>query len=217
VDALHADFLSQAAPRVADPARFLGRAIEHAHESILVESRRLELAQAPFTTVVACLVQEGRVWWSHVGDSRFYLMRKGRIAARTRDHTPVQRLVDAGRVREEAASSHPQRNKLLQCLGIEPAPQFEPVAGADLELNDVLLVCSDGLWGPLTPRQLMIGLIGKALDRAVADLIELALARAGADCDNVSVVALHWQEPGARARAQAPAFAPPRAALRASA
>lgn len=217
MDVLKHDFLAQARPRVPKPERFLGRALEHAHESILAETGRLRLSQAPLTTVVACMVQDGRAWWSHVGDSRFYLVRKGRITARTRDHTRVQRLIDAGRIREEAAITHPDRNKLLQCLGIVPAPQFEPVAGAALELHDTLLVCSDGLWGPLTPRQLMIGLIGKALDRAIPDLIELAETRAGRDCDNVSVVALHWQEPAAGAPASAPAFPARETALRAQA
>jgi len=63
-----------------------------------------------------------------------------------------------------------------------------------LENDDVLLLCSDGLWGPLTQRQILIGLIGRDPALALPELIALAEARAGARCDNISVVAMHWQE-----------------------
>ena len=62
-----------------------------------------------------------------------------------------------------------------------------------LENDDVLLLCSDGLRGPLTQRQILIGLIGRDPALALPELIALAEARAGAHSDNISVVAMHWQ------------------------
>jgi serine/threonine protein phosphatase PrpC len=194
VDHLGQAFDADARPRLAAPDRFLGNAITGAHAQIIEQARRRKLDETPCTTVVACVVQDGQAWWTHVGDSRLYLIRKGRVAARTRDHTYVQQLVDAGKIREEAAENHPDRNRVMRCLGGPQAPQFDPVQSMVLENDDVLLLCSDGLWGPLTQRQILIGLIGRDPASALPELIALAEARAGARCDNLSVVAMHWQE-----------------------
>jgi PPM family protein phosphatase len=194
VDHLGRAFDAGARPRLAAPDRFLSAAIDDAHAQIAVGARRLKLAESPRTTVVACVVQDGQAWWAHVGDSRLYLIRKGRVAARTRDHTYVQQLVDAGKIREEAAENHPDRNRVMRCLGGSQPPAIDPPRSMTLEKDDVLLLCSDGLWGPLTQRQILIGLIGRDPASALPELIALAEARAGAHCDNVSVVAMHWQE-----------------------
>jgi PPM family protein phosphatase len=194
VDQLGQAFDAGARPRLAAPDRFLNAAIGDAHAQIIEQARRRKLAEAPRTTVVACVVQDGQAWWTHVGDSRLYLIRKGRVAARTRDHTYVQQLVDAGKIREEAAENHPDRNRVMRCLGGPQPPKVDPPQSMALEKDDVLLLCSDGLWGPLTQRQILIGLIGRDPASALPELIALAEARAGAHCDNVSVVAMHWQE-----------------------
>ena len=194
VDHLGQAFDAEARPRLAAPDRFLGSVIAGAHAQVIEEARRRKLDETPRTTVVACVVQDGQAWWMHVGDSRLYLIRKGRVAARTRDHTYVQQLVDAGKIREEAAENHPERNRVMRCLGGPQAPELDPVQSMALEKDDVLLLCSDGLWGPLTQRQILIGLIGRDPVLALPELIALAEARAGAHCDNVSVVAMHWQE-----------------------
>jgi serine/threonine protein phosphatase PrpC len=194
VDSIAGAFRTEAKPRLANPELFLFRAIGHAHTVIVQQSGRLGLADSPRTTVVACVVQEGRAWWSFIGDSRFYLIRDGRIVVRTRDHTPVQVLIDAGRIREEAAAHHPERNKLLQCLGGSIPPRLEPTASERLAKGDLVLLCSDGFWGPLTQRQLLVGLIAKEPARALQELIALAQARAGPLCDNISVLAMQWHE-----------------------
>jgi len=198
VDCLGGAFQSEAKPKIADPENFVFRAIGRAHAMILHQTQRQGLAQdpsnSPRTTVVACLVQEGYAFWSFVGDSRLYVIRDGRIVTRTRDHTPVQMLIDAGRIREEAAATHPDRNKLLQCLGGPRAPRVEPTAHARLDQNDVVLLCSDGFWGPLTQRQLLGGLLGKNVGKALPELVSLAETRAGPRCDNISVLAIEWHE-----------------------
>ena len=194
VDCLGSAFKNEAKTKIADPDAFLSRGIGRAHAMVIHQSARQGLASSPRTTVVACLVQDGYAFWSFVGDSRLYVIRDGRILTRTRDHTPVQMLIDAGRIREEAAATHPDRNKLLQCLGGPRAPRVEPTAHARLAQNDIVLLCSDGFWGPLTQRQLLMGLLGKDMRRAFPDLIMLAETRAGARCDNVSVLAIEWHD-----------------------
>jgi PPM family protein phosphatase len=198
VDCLGGAFSSEAKPKIADPDRFLFNTIGRAHAMILHQTQRLGLAQdpssSPRTTIVACLVQGGYAYWSFVGDSRLYVIREGKILTRTRDHTPVQMLIDAGRIREEAASSHPDRNKLLQCLGGPRPPRVEPTAHTRLAEDDLVLLCSDGFWGPLTHRQLLMGVLGKEPKRAFPDLITLAETRAGPRCDNISVLAIQWHD-----------------------
>jgi serine/threonine protein phosphatase PrpC len=194
VDHLGQAFDAEARPKIAAPERFLRSAVSDAHAQILEQARRRKLDETPRTTVVACVVQDGQAWWTHVGDSRLYLIRKGRVAARTRDHTYVQQLVDAGKIREEAAENHPDRNRVMRCLGGPQPPQIDSAQSMALEKDDLLLLCSDGLWGPLTQRQILIGLIGREPASALPELMSLAEARAGAHCDNVSVVAMHCQE-----------------------
>ena len=187
-------FQREAKPGLANPQAFLFNAVGGAHRLIHEQARALGLPDTPRTTIVACVVQGGQAWWSHVGDSRLYHIRRGTIRARTRDHTRVQELVDAGRMREEAVYLHPDRNKLLQCLGSLAPPGLEPATCVRLAKDDVILLCTDGFWGPLTRRQLLGHLISKPLGVALPELMSLAEQRAGKLCDNLSVVAMAWGE-----------------------
>jgi serine/threonine protein phosphatase PrpC len=187
-------FQREAKPALVDPDAFLFNALGGAHHLIHQQAQALGLPDTPRTTVVACVVQGGHAWWSHVGDSRLYHIRRGTVRARTRDHTRVQELVDAGRMREEAVPSHPDRNKLLQCLGSDAPPKVEPATCTRLARDDVILLCSDGFWGPLSQRQLLSWLMSKPLDVALPELMSFAEARAGKQCDNLSVVAMAWGE-----------------------
>jgi serine/threonine protein phosphatase PrpC len=194
VDLFGAAFQREAKPRLAEPAAFLAQAVAAAHGRILVEAHRRGMAEAPRTVIVACVVQDGQAYWTHVGDCRLYLFRKGRVVARTRDHTRVQQLVDEGRIREEASMSHPDRNRLLQCLGGFQPPRPDIASKTPLEKDDIVLLCSDGFWAPLTQRQMLNALLARELKEAVPELVTLAEARAGQECDNVSVLAINWGE-----------------------
>jgi serine/threonine protein phosphatase PrpC len=191
---LGATFEREARPRIADPAGFLARAISAGHAAIVRDAQRRDLPDTPRTVLVACVVQDGHVYWTHVGDCRLYLFRQGRILHRTRDHTVVQELFDAGRIREEAMTTHPERNRLLQCLGGYQAPRPDAVTTERLAKDDIVLLCSDGFWGPLTQRQMLHALMSRDLSIAIPDLVVLAEQRAGYECDNVSVLAMAWGE-----------------------
>ena len=187
-------FEREATPKLADPDEFLARSLSAGHTAIMREGERLGLSETPRTVIVACVVQDGYAYWTHVGDCRLYYVRQGRIIYRTRDHTVVQQLIDSGRIREEAASSHPERNRLIQCLGGYQAPRPETPTRERLWKDDLLLLCSDGFWGPLTQRQILHALASRPLAEAVPELVELAEVRAGPQCDNVTVLALTWGE-----------------------
>lgn len=103
-----------------------------------------------FSTVVGLVIDFVRhqVHWAHAGDSRLYWFREGRIHARTRDHSLVQSLVDAGLLPPEQARSHPQRSELRSALGtasdvLEVSDSGEP---HEVLPGDVFLLCTDGLW-----------------------------------------------------------------------
>jgi serine/threonine protein phosphatase PrpC len=109
------------------------------------------LAAMRSTVVFAALDLEDHVLaWVHSGDSRAYLFRGGAIVARTTDHSLVQQMVASGLIDEEAARVHPQRNMLLSALGsLEEPPEITVSHRMRIEVGDVVLLCSDGLWEPL--------------------------------------------------------------------
>lgn len=196
IEILGAAFAGSARGKIDDPTLFITRAFGAAHAAILREADLRGLADSPRTVIAACLVQDDQAYWAHVGDCRFYHLRQGRILARSHDHTLVQRLVDEGRIREEAVATHPHRNRLLQCLGGSQPPRAD-VGAARLAHADILLVCSDGFWGPLTPRHMIHSLLSRPIAEAIPELVALAEQRAGFECDNVTVAAMLCTEEGA--------------------
>ena len=194
IDILGGAFAAQAQSKLSDPSQFLVQAIDTAHAAILREAALRNYADSPRTVIAACVVQDAHAYWTHVGDCRFYLLRKGRIVLRSRDHTVVQRLLDEGRIREEAMATHPHRNRLLQCLGGIQQPQPDWQGGVRLAQDDIVLLCSDGFWGPLTQRQMLHALLAKPLAEAIPELVDLAERCAGPESDNISVVAMTWDQ-----------------------
>jgi serine/threonine protein phosphatase PrpC len=187
-------FKREARTKLEDPFQFLTKAITNAHHALIDYAKVRTLTETPRTTCVACVVQEGIAYWAHVGDSRLYHLREGRIQIQTRDHSRVQMLVDAGRIREEAVAAHPDRNKIFNCLGAHTPPQVELSRKTVLRQGDTLLLCSDGLWGPLSGKLIAASVLNKDIMHAVPELLTQAEQRAGKDCDNLSVVAMSWAD-----------------------
>jgi len=187
-------FSSEAQPKLAEPDVFLERAFARAHVAIQRYAHEKELPEVPRTVIVACVVQEGYAWWNHVGDARLYLARDGRIEAQTKDHSLVQALVDAGEILAEQAYNHPESCRVLQSLGAPIAPEPGPGASARLQKDDLLLLCSDGFWGPLRIGQLLKGLKGPSLRQSITELSNIAERRAGSHGDNLTVLAVRWQD-----------------------
>lgn len=118
-------FRKQADPVLRDPSAFLKASVHQAHEAIFNYTTENDLPDFPRTTCVACVIQNDSAFWAHVGDSRLYHFRRGRLVARTRDHSRVQQLLDLGRITEAQMSTHPERNKIYNCLGGEHPPEVE--------------------------------------------------------------------------------------------
>jgi serine/threonine protein phosphatase PrpC len=193
VQLLSEAFQREAKPMLTDPSGFLQRSMLDAHFALGDYAKARNLVESPRTTCVACVVQDSMAYWAHAGDSRLYHIRDGRIHNQTRDHSRVQMLVDQGRVREEAVHAHPDRNKIFNCVGASARPQVELSKPTPLQEDDTLMLCTDGLWGPLTGKLITATLMKRDLMKAVPALLDLAELRAGADCDNLSVVAMNWE------------------------
>lgn len=190
VDSVQASFHDQDLP-ISEPQAFLEQACVRAHEEILALGLRQPEPVYPRTTAVICLLQHNRMWWAHLGDSRLYWIRDGRLLARTRDHTYVEELLRRRAIDERAAQSHPMRNYVTQCLGGPQEPLRPTVsAPAELQIGDQLLLCSDGFWGALDQDTLLQGLgADQDLDGALQQLADAAERNAYPNSDNVSAVA----------------------------
>lgn len=180
---------------LSDPAQFLRDVFTLAHHAVVGAGAGQDPPINPRTTGVACVVQDGQAWWAHIGDSRFYLFRGGHVVERTRDHSHVEGLVALGKISEKRARTHPQRNQITRCVGgnASKTPEVALNGPTPLELRDVVLLCSDGLWGGLEDDVLAVEL---ADHNALASLVDTLAGQAEANsypkCDNVSVVALRW-------------------------
>jgi protein phosphatase len=186
-------FQQHATPYVKKPERFLEEAFLAAHEEIHRYRQANELADTPRTTVVACLIQHNTAIWAHCGDSRLYWLRRGQILGRTRDHSHIEHLIDKGLAKPSERATHPDRNKLYNCVGAGSLPKVEVSRLASLQSGDVLLLCSDGLWAMLTEEQIVHRLSTQTIVRAVPELINLAITLGGERCDNATGLAIMWQ------------------------
>jgi serine/threonine protein phosphatase PrpC len=187
-------FQREARPLLADPFRFLQKGMTNAHHAILDYTAQHRLKDTPRTTCVACVVQDNVAYWAHSGDSRLYLMRAGRIIAQTKDHSRIRLLVEEGMITEAQAAVHPDRNKIYSCLGSPTVPEIEFSRKTPLEHGDILLLCTDGLWGVLSGEQMAVALKGANLLQAIPMLLSQAEVKGGAHGDNLSAVAVRWEE-----------------------
>ena len=178
----------------AEASSQLGRAITRANDEIARTFADNAELEGMGTTVTAIMRARNKLILAHIGDSRAYLLREGRLSQITKDHSFVQTLIDEGRITEEEASTHPQRSVVTRVL--TGADGDEPDLGArEARKGDRYLLCSDGLSGFValdTIEEILTG--GTPPGQAADDLVSLAL-RAGAP-DNVTVIVADVVEAG---------------------
>jgi len=178
-----------------DPLGFLHLALGAAHSSVVGLSPRLPLEMRPRATCAVCIVQQNSAYWAHVGDSRVYHLRAGRLRERTRDHSHVELLVREGVITAGQVQNHPMRNFVESCLGGEAIlPEMAISTRHPLFPGDVLLVCTDGFWANLDEALIASAFVtlGLSLRDTLAALATQALLNAGAASDNTSVAALRF-------------------------
>jgi len=140
------------------------------------------------TTMTVALVEDGRVAFGHVGDSRAYLIRDGAMEQVTEDHSLVNELLKSGKLSPEEAETHPQRSVITRALGTDPDVDVDTFT-IDAKNGDVFLLCSDGLTD-MVDEQEILELVER--NRSNIDTALKALVRAanrGGGEDNITVVA----------------------------
>ena len=149
----------------------------------------------PRATCAVCLVQEGGAFWAHIGDSRIYHVRDGKVLNRSRDHSHVEVLIQEGAITEEEALDHPMRNFVECCIGGDaPVPDMSITTMQPLLPGDVLLACTDGLWSGLGDDE--VAEIGEPGDNnLVENLKSLSIKALNVNApysDNTTGTALRW-------------------------
>ncbi len=193
VQSIGAQFQKDAQPTLKDPKQFLEDAMMAAHIEIHRYRAGRGLPESPRTTAVTCVVQNGRAWWAHAGDSRLYWLRDGQIKDTTRDHSQLEAMIADGMIDANDTTNMPDRNRLFNCLGAPAMPLIELSDPVALEAGDHILMCSDGLWGAVPDNIIAAAFRTNSVMRVVPELINYALLEAGAGADNVTAIGLTWE------------------------
>jgi serine/threonine protein phosphatase PrpC len=168
--------------------------VAQANRAVYDRSRRDRSVSGMGTTLTAALVDGNTVHLVHVGDSRAYLLRDGRLRQLTEDHTLVHRMVMEGEITPEEAETHPHRSILTRALGVDESVQVDE-GDVRIESGDRLLLCTDGLTGMVPEDQITEIMLGSAAPQDAVDRLVKIANRAGG-IDNITAVVLDFDENG---------------------
>jgi serine/threonine protein phosphatase PrpC len=153
-----------------------------AHERIRQYAEVHPELQGMGTTCTAVALNDLRLYFAHVGDSRLYLVREDMISRLTRDHSYVGRLVESGVLSSEEAERHPQRHILTAALGAGGEVNADvPDGPMTLKSGDILVLCTDGLWGLVQEAEILKIVTANDARTACDELVKLARQRGGPD------------------------------------
>ncbi|RCW44967.1 PP2C family protein-serine/threonine phosphatase [Paenibacillus prosopidis] len=171
----------------------LERALHKANEEVYGLAKRHELEWSVGTTLIAAVIQEGRLYWISAGDSRIYLYRGGVLIQLTRDHVYANRLherVKAGQMTREEAETHPERALLTSYLGIPILDEIDANrAPFTLQAGDWVLLCSDGLYDDLS-EQLLEEAVRLPPQHAAEFILEHVISQQRLYQDNATIAIL---------------------------
>lgn len=185
-------FQQEAKPILRNPLKFMQETMLRAHLALGSYASQFSMLETPRTTCVAVIVQGGHAYWAHVGDSRFYLLRQGRLIAGTKDHSKVQYLVDQGIIAPEDVVSHPDRNKIFSCLGGMTDPMIDLSRRTPLRDGDIMILCTDGLWSVYPHGEMSTMLTSTPILTSAPKIMREAETRGGAEGDNLSAIIVRW-------------------------
>ena len=171
-----------------DRSQALARAFYEANQTIIQEAVSDSTLFGMGTTCTALAIQAGRAYLAHVGDSRCYMLRKGKIRQVTSDHSIVGEMVRSGIISDEDARTHPKRNVITRSLGAQPEVSTETPESIELQKGDTFLLCSDGLTTYLSDIDLSVVLATHAPEDACKKLVKMANEQGGRDNITVQVV-----------------------------
>ena len=177
--------IAERAPEYPD-ANELGRAVQAANHAILKAAHEGRGREGMGTTCTAAMLEGERLVIAQVGDSRAYLLHKGKIQQLTRDHSLMADLIEAGQITPEEARVHPQRSVITRALGSDPRTVAD-LYEINVDAGDRLLLCSDGLSGMVLDQDIE-AILNRVSDpqRCASQLVNEAIAAGGHD--NVTVI-----------------------------
>lgn len=175
-------------------------AVHNAHAAVKGHQDSTRIDARMHCTVVVLWIEPlaNYALWTHVGDSRLYRVRQGIAELMTVDDSVVQRMVRAGLITPEQASTHPQKNQLLAALGIDGDVQPHTVARpVELRDGDAFLLCTDGWWEHLDGVNLVASMAGAESAAEWLDQMQNLIVAVGSPKqDNFSAVAVWVGHPG---------------------
>jgi protein phosphatase len=169
----------------------LKSAIQTAHAKVLEVTSQKKEFQGMATTVVSILVENAKAQVAHVGDSRAYLVREGKLIQLTSDHSWVNEQLRTGAITSQQARNHPYRNIVTRALG-GPNPVDVDVTEEPMQEGDIILLCSDGLNTMITDENILdiVHRNKEDLDLACQELINTANQNGGED--NVTAILIKY-------------------------
>ena len=183
---------------LARHSNLLKMAVRIAHDHVLRAISKDGSLYGMGTTVVGLLLAGSSAAVAHVGDSRAYRLRDGRLEQLTQDHTWVNEQVVAGFLSKEQARTHPLKNVVTRALGGE-SDVLVDVREIEVQPGDLFLLCSDGLTGMLSDADIRDRLgSGRSLHEICRTLINDSNARGGIDNVTVVLLAIEGEEESSR-------------------
>ena len=166
--------------------KYLAQVVQNANTAVYNLSAQDDKHGEMGTTLIIAYVNDGKLYFAHVGDSRLYIYRKGAMLRITRDHSLVEELLAEGKITPAEAINHPQKNLITRALGVEPLIEVD--TGMEILLpDDVILLCSDGLSNMLSDTQISEQIMAEPnLQQLSKNLIQAANSCGGTD--NITVV-----------------------------
>jgi len=170
-----------------DSKKALKKSFVNANDRIYNASLKSQSLAGMGTTCTAVVIKGKDLCLAHVGDSRAYLVNSKNITKLTTDHTYVQSLLENGLINEQEVESHPQRNMITKCLGTQKSisPELRFFHNF-LNEEDLILLCSDGLYEYFKESEIQTFLTQYSLSDAVEHLVSTAISRGGHD--NISAL-----------------------------
>jgi PPM family protein phosphatase len=171
---------------VESPQKFLNDTLLLADANVRKKAENDTSLKGMGSTAVAIIIKGTTAYYAHVGDSRMYLFRNKKGNQLTIDHSYVQQLVEKGIIKAEEAENHPEKNKILQAIGVgNVSPDSSQL---ELYKHDVLLLCSDGLSGEVSIGEMQLSVNKKPPMESCKELVSLANDRGGPDNSTVIIL-----------------------------
>ena len=172
----------------------INKSLEAANTSMILKAKENSDLTDMGSTVVLVLIKDELVYYTSLGDSRIYKIRDGAIYQITKDNSLVQQMVDSNIITKDEAKVHPKKNVITKALGTNDELEPEIYETFKLQVNDKLILCSDGLTAHVDEEEIFQLSENNPPQEAAQKLVELANERGGTDNITVQIAAVGVKE-----------------------